>query len=63
MPGMDTHPHEIPLYQVDAFTRVEGDRDVLIGKLQERYGLARDQAEKQLDSFLSADKGQQRKAG
>ncbi len=47
----------------DDLTRVEGDRDVLIGKLQERYGLARDQAEKQLDSFLSADKGQQRKAG
>lgn len=30
---------------------VAGNRDQLIGKLQERYGLAKDQAEKQLADF------------
>jgi uncharacterized protein YjbJ (UPF0337 family) len=32
-------------------TVVEGKRDELIGKIQERYGIAKDEAEKQLKSF------------
>jgi len=36
----------------DDLTRIEGDRDKLIGTLQERYGIARDEAEKQVkDTF------------
>ena len=36
----------------DDLTRIEGDRDRLTGTLQERYGIARDKAEKQLkDTF------------
>ena len=30
---------------------IAGERDVLIGKIQERYGLSRDQAEKEVDDF------------
>ena len=35
----------------DDLKAVGGKRDQLIGKLQERYGLAKDQAEKQLADF------------
>lgn len=28
-----------------------GNRDYLVGKLQERYGIARDQAERRVDEF------------
>ncbi len=31
----------------------EGKKDVFLGKLQERTGLAKDEAEKQLEAFLS----------
>lgn len=30
-----------------------GKRDQLVGKVQERYGIARDEAEKQVDEFAS----------
>ncbi len=30
---------------------IAGERDVLIGKIQERYGLSRDQAEKEVDDY------------
>ncbi len=30
---------------------IAGERDVLIGKIQERYGLSRDQAEREVDDF------------
>jgi len=33
---------------------VEGRRDILAGKIQERYGISRDEAEKQLDAWESA---------
>jgi uncharacterized protein YjbJ (UPF0337 family) len=33
---------------------INGQRDQLVGKLQERYGLARDAAEKQADEFARA---------
>ena len=35
----------------DDLTRIEGRRDVLVGKIQERYGIAQDEAERQLKQF------------
>ncbi|MDR3566712.1 MAG: CsbD family protein [Syntrophobacteraceae bacterium] len=32
---------------------IEGKRDELIGRLQERYGITRDEASKQVDDFYS----------
>lgn len=32
---------------------VEGRRVELVGKIQERYGIAKDEAERQVDSWLS----------
>jgi uncharacterized protein YjbJ (UPF0337 family) len=31
---------------------VEGRRNELIGKIQERYGIAKDEAERQVDSWI-----------
>ncbi len=40
----------------DALTRVAGHRDQLAGKIQERYGIAKDEAEEQLKAWeTSAD--------
>lgn len=36
----------------DDLTVIAGKRDALAGRLQERYGIAKDEAEKQLDEFL-----------
>jgi uncharacterized protein YjbJ (UPF0337 family) len=33
---------------------VEGKREELAGRLQERYGIARDEAERQIDDWLRA---------
>jgi uncharacterized protein YjbJ (UPF0337 family) len=33
---------------------IRGQRDKLVGKLQERYGMAREEAEHQLQAFLEA---------
>lgn len=35
----------------DELDMIEGDRDVLVGKLQERYGIARDEAEREVTAF------------
>jgi len=35
----------------DDLTEVEGRRDYLIGRIQERYGLAKDKAEKEVRDF------------
>jgi uncharacterized protein YjbJ (UPF0337 family) len=37
----------------DEITEAEGDRDQLIGKIQAKYGIAKEEAEKQVDSFTS----------
>lgn len=37
----------------DDLTRAEGDRDVLVGRIQERYGIARDEAERQVRDWES----------
>jgi len=36
----------------DDLTRIEGNFDMLTGKLQEHYGLKREQAEKEIDAFM-----------
>ena len=35
----------------DDLTRAEGDRDILVGRIQERYGIARDEAERQVSGW------------
>jgi uncharacterized protein YjbJ (UPF0337 family) len=35
----------------DDLTYVDGQRDQLLGRIQERYGIAKDQAEKQLKEW------------
>jgi uncharacterized protein YjbJ (UPF0337 family) len=38
----------------DDLTTISGTRDQLIGKVQERYGIAKDQAEAQVDEFTAS---------
>jgi uncharacterized protein YjbJ (UPF0337 family) len=38
----------------DDLTVIDGRRDQLVGKIQERYGLAKEAAEKQVDEFIRA---------
>ncbi len=35
----------------DELTRIEGRRDQLLGAVQKRYGITRDEAERQIRSF------------
>ena len=35
----------------DDLTRAEGDRDILIGRIQERYGIAREEAQRQVSEW------------
>jgi uncharacterized protein YjbJ (UPF0337 family) len=35
----------------DDLTAIEGSREELLGKIQERYGIAREEAERQLEDF------------
>ncbi|MBW3245808.1 CsbD family protein [Epibacterium sp. DP7N7-1] len=37
----------------DEITEAEGDREQLVGKIQAKYGIAKDEAEKQVDDFLA----------
>ena len=39
----------------DDVARIDGDREVLLGKLQELYGRTREEAEEELEQFLSAE--------
>ena len=36
----------------DDLDRVEGDTEQLIGRVQERYGYARDEAQREVDAFI-----------
>ena len=36
----------------DDFDQIEGNAEKLIGKVQERYGIARDQASRDVDNWL-----------
>jgi uncharacterized protein YjbJ (UPF0337 family) len=38
----------------DDLTQIQGHAEKMIGKLQERYGYKREQAEKELNDFLNA---------
>ena len=42
-------------------TEIQGDTEKMIGKLQERYGYKREQAQKELNDFLNAPSGQPRR--
>lgn len=37
----------------DDFDKVAGKRDLLIGKVQERYGYAKDRAEREVDTWIA----------
>lgn len=37
----------------DDLTQAEGEYEKLVGKLQERYGYARERAEKEVNDFMS----------
>lgn len=37
----------------DDLAEISGKRDIMIGKVQERYGLAKDEAERELDDFTA----------
>ena len=41
----------------DELDRVEGKRDVLIGKIQEKYGVAKEKAEKEVAEFEASCAG------
>lgn len=40
----------------DELDQIEGNFDKLVGRIQERYGYQRDQAERELNEFLAAYK-------
>ena len=40
----------------DELAMIDGQRDLLIGKVQEKYGIAREEAEKQVKKFESGFK-------
>jgi uncharacterized protein YjbJ (UPF0337 family) len=37
----------------DDLDRAQGDAEKLIGRVQERYGVARDEAKREVDEFIS----------
>jgi uncharacterized protein YjbJ (UPF0337 family) len=39
----------------DDLDQIEGQREKLVGKLRERYGLARDRAERDVDDWLKSN--------
>jgi len=41
----------------DDLTFIDGKRTQLIGRLQERYGIAKEEAERQLDTWLTEQSG------
>ncbi|WP_298973829.1 CsbD family protein [uncultured Roseobacter sp.] len=40
----------------DEIDQLEGDRERLAGLIQERYGVAKDEAERQIDAFIAEHK-------
>jgi uncharacterized protein YjbJ (UPF0337 family) len=37
----------------DELDQIDGERDKLVGKIQERYGYSREEAEREVDRFVS----------
>jgi uncharacterized protein YjbJ (UPF0337 family) len=46
----------------DDVNQIQGDVEKFVGKLQERYGYGREQAEAELNEFLTRPDGQRRRA-
>ncbi len=44
----------------DDLTVIEGNKDQLVGKVQERYGIAKDEAQKQVDEWNRVNEEQER---
>jgi uncharacterized protein YjbJ (UPF0337 family) len=42
----------------DELNEVEGNYEMLVGKLQEKYGTTREQIERELDAFVSQESAQ-----
>ncbi|MBW4962064.1 CsbD family protein [Sulfitobacter sp. CW3] len=40
----------------DDLTEAAGERDQLVGKIQAKYGIAKEEAEKQVDNFMAKHK-------
>lgn len=40
----------------DDVDQVEGEQEKLVGKIQERYGVAREEAERQVEEFLAENR-------
>lgn len=38
----------------DDLERIKGEREQLVGRIQERYGIAKNEAERQVDEWLEA---------
>ena len=47
----------------DDFDTAAGQRDQLVGKIQERYGLAKDEVNRQLDALIATDQPYRAGAG
>jgi uncharacterized protein YjbJ (UPF0337 family) len=45
----------------DDWTHINGDKDRLVGKIQERYGYARDRASQEVDAFIHEQEMRDRK--
>ena len=45
----------------DDVDQIQGDAEKFIGKLQERYGYGREQAEKELNDFMNRPEDKQRR--
>jgi uncharacterized protein YjbJ (UPF0337 family) len=45
----------------DDLSQIQGEAEKMIGKLQERYGYKRDQAERELNEFLNKQTAQPRR--
>ena len=44
----------------DDLTVIEGNKDQLVGRVQERYGIAKDEAQKQVDDWNRINEQQER---
>jgi uncharacterized protein YjbJ (UPF0337 family) len=47
----------------DELDRIAGQRDQLVGKIQERYGIAKDAANRELDALIAAQPAESRRSG
>lgn len=45
---------DVPMIFVDDLTMINGRRDQLEGRIQERYGYAKDQARQEVDDWYTA---------